>query len=59
MKKSSRFDEITQIGNLAIKTTREENWEKGLPNVESKKGQVCYRLADGKIVDKYNWKKKK
>jgi predicted ABC-type ATPase len=34
-----------------------ENWEKGLPNVDSKKGQVCYHLANGKIVDKYNWKK--
>ncbi len=57
MKKISKFDEITTIGNLAVKTARKENWEKGLPNVDSKKGQVCYHLANGKIVDKYNWKK--
>ncbi len=59
MKKSSRFDEITIIGNLAVETARKENWEKGLPNVESKKGQVCYHLANGKTVEKYNWKKQK
>ena len=57
MKKSSKFDEITIIGNLAVKTARKENWEKGLPNVDSKKGQVCYRLSSGKTVDKYDWKK--
>jgi len=57
MKKISKFDEITTIGNLAVKSARKENWEKGLPNVESKNGKVCYRLASGKTVDKYNWKK--
>lgn len=57
MKKRSKFDEITQIGNLAVKIARKENWEKGLPNVDSQKGQICYHLANGKTVDKYNWKK--
>ena len=57
MKKQSKFDEITTIGNLAVKAARKDNWEKGLPNVESCKGKVCYRLPDGKTVEKYNWKK--
>lgn len=57
MKKQSKFDEITTIGNLAVKAARKENWEKGLPNVESCKGKICYRLPDGKTVEKYNWKK--
>lgn len=54
----SKFDEITTLGNIAVKITRQENWEKGLPNVESKSGKVCYRLSNGQTVNKYDWKNK-
>lgn len=57
MKKTSKFDEITAIGNLAVKSARKENWANGLPNVESCNGKVCYRLANGKILKKYDWDK--
>lgn len=59
MKKQSKFDRITQIGNLAVKSARAENFEKGLPNVDSYKRKIAYRLPNGKTVESYSWANKK
>ena len=49
------IDDITRIGNRAIKNAQEENRQKGLPNVYSMNGKIVYALPDGSFTTDYKF----
>lgn len=50
-------DELTRLGNRAVKKAQEENWKNGLPNVYSIHGKIVYALPDGTFTTEYEFKK--
>ncbi|MEI8388803.1 MAG: hypothetical protein WCG23_02850 [bacterium] len=52
-------DEITKIGNRAVKKAQEHNRLNGLPNVYSVNGKIVYELPNGDIVNEYDFSKHK
>jgi len=49
------IDDITRIGNRAVKKAQEENRQKGLPNVYSINGKIVYALPDGSFTTEYQF----
>jgi hypothetical protein len=49
------IDDITRIGNRAVKNAQEENRQKGLPNVYSINGKIVYALPDGTFTTNYKF----
>lgn len=49
------FDDITRIGNRAVKKAQDQNREKGLPNVYCINGKIVFELPDGKLVSEYSF----
>lgn len=49
------IDDITRIGNRAVKKAQQENWANGLPNVYEIGNQIVYALPDGRVVTEYEF----
>ena len=52
-----RADEMQRIGKLAVQKAREENRQRGIPNVNSLNGKLTYELPDGTITCESPFKK--
>ena len=50
------IDDITRIGNRAVKKAQEENRQKGLPNVYEFGNKILYALPDGTFTTEYKFK---
>lgn len=49
------IDDITRIGNRAVKKAQDANRRSGLPNVYCINGKIVFELPDGKFVTEYNF----
>ena len=47
------IDDITRIGNRAVRKAQEENRQKGLPNVYELNDIIIYELPDGTVTSNY------
>ena len=54
-KTNKLFDEITRIGNRAVKKAQAENRRKGIPNVYSINGKIVFELPDGQLTTEYQF----
>ena len=46
------LEEITRIGNRAVREAQKENHRLGLPNIYSRNGKIIYEMPDGEIIVK-------
>ena len=49
------IDDITRIGNRAVKKAQEENRKNGLPNVYEIDNKIVYSLPDGTFTTEYKF----
>ena len=45
-------EQLTRLGNTAVRLAQEENRRKGIPNVYCINGKIVWQLPDGSITDK-------